>query len=187
MSKSGNSLEEIADAIPAHALPPVHDWQPEVARDVDIRIARNGDWFYQGSRIDRARMVRLFSTVLRVDDDNHTYLVTPQEKLRIVVDDAPFTAVLVERHGAPSATTLVFTTNVGDRVIADAEHPVFVEYAQAGGEPSPYIVVRDRLTALISRPVFYQLADWATLVDGVTGVESSGVFMPLSEVVNVNE
>ncbi|MFK7860308.1 MAG: DUF1285 domain-containing protein [Granulosicoccus sp.] len=181
MSLNSLSLDKIADAISLHSLPPVHDWQPECTRDVDIRIARNGDWFYQGSRIDRARMVKLFSTVLRVDDDNDTYLVTPQERLRIVVEDAPFTAVLVEQHGAPEAATLVFTTNVGDQVIADIDHPVCVEYAEPGGEPSPYVLVRDRLRALISRPVFYQLAEWAISRDGVLGVESSGAFMRLSE------
>lgn len=168
------------NALSERSLPPVHDWHPAKTRDVDIRISRNGDWFYQGSRIQRTRMVKLFSTVLRVDDDQ-TYLVTPHEKLRIVVDDAPFTAVLVEKHGAPDATTLVFTTNIGEQVIADADHCIHVEYKTAGAEPSPYIVVRDSLRALISRSVFYQLADWAILQEGVIGIESSGVFMPLSE------
>ncbi|MFK8078956.1 MAG: DUF1285 domain-containing protein [Granulosicoccus sp.] len=181
MSQKPLSLDRIADAIAAHALPPVHDWQPDSTRVVDIRIARNGDWFYQGSRIDRIRMVKLFSTVLRVDDDNHTYLVTPQERLRITVEDAPFTAVLVEQHGGPSDTTLVFTTNVDEKIIADADHPISVAYAEVGGEPSPYVLVRDRLQALISRSAFYQLADWAVIREGIAGVESSGVFMPLSE------
>jgi len=181
MKSDKTTLELIADAVSVHSLPPVHDWQPETTRDVDIRIARSGDWFYQDSRIDRMRMVKLFSTVLRVDDDHQTYLVTPQERLRITVEDAHFTAVLVERHGAPDACTLVFTTNIGDQIIADAGHPVQVEYKQAGGEPSPYLLVRDRLRALISRSVFYQLADWSISKDGVVGVESSNVFMRLSE------
>lgn len=181
MSQIQIPLQKIMDDISVHSLPPVHDWQPENTRDVDIRIMRNGDWFYQGSRIERSRMVKLFSTVLRVDDDDQTYLVTPQERLRIVVEDAPFTAVLVEQHGAPEATTLVFTTNIGEKVIADAEHRIHVEYKVAGGEPSPYIMVRDKLRALISRSVFYQLADWATSRDGIIGIESSSVFMPLSD------
>jgi len=91
------SLEGIAQAITAKSLPPVHLWKPTVSRDIDMRIARNGDWYYLGSLIQRSRMVKLFSTILRVDD-GQTYLVTPQEKLRIQVDDAHFTAVLVERH-----------------------------------------------------------------------------------------
>lgn len=181
MNTQNTSLQSIFEAISAQSLPPVHAWHPEKTRDVDIHIARNGDWAYQGSRIERARMVKLFSTVLRKDDDGHTYLVTPQERLRIVVEDAPFTAVLVERHGAPQAPTLVFTTNIGDQVVADVEHAIEVEYAQAGGEPSPYVQVRDNLKALISRSAFYQLADWSEERDGVLGVESSGQFMTLSE------
>ncbi len=187
MNTQRTSLRSIVEAISAQSLPPVQAWHPEKTRDVDIRIMRNGDWLYQGSRIERPRMVKLFSTVLRVDDDGDTYLVTPQERLRIVVEDAPFTAVLVERHGAPLAPTLVFTTNVGDQVIADADHPIQVEYAQADGEPAPYVQVRDRLRALISRSVFYQLADWSEERDGVLGVESSGQFMVLSEMDIVNE
>ena len=101
--------------------------------------------------------------------------------MRIEIDDAPFTAVLVERHGVPIEPTLVFTTNIGDQVIADAKHRIFVKYKTQGGEPSPYVHVRDKLNALISRAVFYQLADWAEDKNGIIGVESSGVFMPLSE------
>lgn len=181
MSVSSLTLNQIFEQITARSLPPVHSWNPATTRDIDIRIAKNGDWFYQGSRIDRPRMVKLFSSVLRVDDDDQTYLVTPNERLRISVDDAPFTAILVEQHGAPEATTLVFTTNIREQVVCDENHLIWVEYLEPGGDPAPYLLVRDRLCALISRSVFYQLAQWALEKDGVTGVESSGVFMPLSE------
>ena len=180
MTENKSSLLDIANAISENSLPPVHAWQPATTRDVDIRIARNGDWFYQQSRIDRPRMVKLFSSVLRVDN-GETFLVTPQERLRVVVEDAPFTAVLVEQHGVPDAKALVFTTNVGDKVIADEQHLITVDYSLSGGEPSPYLLVRDSLKALISRTVFYQLADWAEERDGVLGVESRGCFMMLSE------
>ena len=172
-------LISIVDATSQSSLPPVTSWQPGVTRDIDIRIARNGDWFHEGSRIDRARMVRLFSTILRVDDDAPC-LVTPQERLRIVVEDAPFTAVLMEQQGVQEAQTLTFVTNVGDRVTAGAQHPITVRYETPDGEPSPYVLVRDRLTALISRTVFYQLAELAEERDGVSGVMSRGCFMPLS-------
>lgn len=181
MSNGDDLLKHIEQAVAERALPPVHDWHPDSTRDIDIVIERDARWYYQGSLIERQRMVRLFSSVLRVDDDDHTYLVTPQEKLRIRVVDAPFMATLVERHGAPQATTLVFKTNIGDTVVADNEHPIQVEYKQPSGEPSPYIVVRDRLRALISRPAFYQLAEWAEERDGLIGVESAGHFMRLSE------
>lgn len=174
------SLSSIVDVISERALPPVASWQPSVTRDIDIRIAKNGDWFHEGAKIERARMVKLFSTILRVDDDA-TCLVTPQERLRIVVEDAPFTAVLMEVQGEQAEQTLTFVTNVGDRVVADAAHPITVRYTTADGEPSPYVLVRDRLTALISRAVFYQLAELAEERDGVLGVVSHGSFMPLSQ------
>lgn len=181
MTESNSRLSSIFDAISEQSLPPVQAWQPSNTQNVDIRIARNGDWFYEGSIIERPRMVKLFSTVLRVDDDGHTYLVTPQVRLKITVDDAPFTAVHVEQHGAPEAKALVFTTNVGEQVVADEQHPITVVYDKPGGEPSPYVLVRDRLTALISRPVYYELAELAEERNGVIGLESRGCFMRLSE------
>lgn len=197
------SLNDIAEAISTHKLPLVNEWRPEVTRDIDIRIARNGDWYYLGSRIQRQRMVRLFSSVLRVDE-GETYLVTPQERLRIVVEDAPFTAVLVERHesaadelarwrqrsgglmpameaGKAGSHVLVFTTNLGDKIIVDEQHPIKVDYSRPCAEPAPYVLVRDSLYALINRSAFYQLADWAEEREEGLGVVSSGCFMLLSD------
>ena len=179
MSDRIQSLNEVVDLIPAGTLPPVHEWQPTATRDIDIRISRNGDWYYQGSQIQRSRMVKLFSSVLRKDDDQQTYLVTPQERLRITVDDAPFSAVLVECYGESDDRTLVFTTNVGDQVVADKDHTIQVEYENRHAEPAPYITVRHRLRALICRPAFYQMVEWAEERDGVLGVQSAGQFMPL--------
>jgi len=182
MSNSAfGSLDELQALLSAKKLPPVHLWEPENVRDIDIRIARNGDWFYNGSLIQRKRMVKLFSSVLRVDDDEQTYLVTPHEKLRIVVEDAPFTAVLLDKHGTGSEQVLIFTTNTDEQVIADKEHPVQVKYHQTNGEPSPYILVRDRLQALISRTVFYELADLGIQQNNTFGIYSSGEFMPLAQ------
>ena len=178
------AIRDALDADLGRALPPVHDWHPARTADVDIRIASDGRWYYGGTSIERARMVRLFSTVLRVDDEadgsSSTYLVTPQERLRITVDDAPFTAVALEVHGTPEAQALVFTTNVGDRVVADADHPIEVEYAHPDADPRPYVLVRDRLRALISRAVFLELAELAEERDEALGVVSRGAFMPLS-------
>ncbi len=179
MSDSGSSyLTAIVDALSTRALPPVNTWQPELTRDIDMRIARNGDWFYEGSRIDRSRMVKLFSTVLRKDGDD-IYLVTPQERLRIAVEDAPFTAVLLERRLQDDEPALVFTTNLGESVVADEQHPIQVHYQQPDAEPAPYVLVRDRLQALISRAVFLELAELAEERDGRLGVMSCGCFMPL--------
>lgn len=173
-------LGSIEAAIAGQRLPPVNQWQPSREGMLDMRIHRNGDWYYQGSKIARERMVKLFASVLRCDEDGSVWLVTPQEKLRIRVDDAPFTAVLLERLGTADDPVLVFTTNLGERVIADATHRVEVEYpAGNDGEPAPYILVRDRLRALISRSVFLELAETASQRGDELGVISRGEFMPL--------
>lgn len=140
-------------------LPPVHLWNPPYCGEIDMEIHRNGQWFYQGTPINRPALVRLFSTVLRRDEDGHHYLVTPVEKVRIRVEDAPFLAVSVERLEDGGQDYLRFTTQTGDKVIAGGEHPLRVAYG-AEGEPRPYLLVRDRLEALLSRTVYYQLVEW---------------------------
>lgn len=172
-------LARILEDISERTLPPVQDWQPSRTGVVDIRILSNGDWLYGGTPIHRHRMVQLFSTVLRADEDGETYLVTPHERLQIQVDEAPFTAVSMELHGTPEANALVFTTNVGDKVVADAAHPIEVEYDEPDGEPKPFILVRDRLRALISRSVFIELAEHVEEREGSLGVLSCDCFMPL--------
>ena len=143
---------------PHEGLPPVNDWNPPFCGDMDMRIARDGNWHYLGSPIGRQALVRLFSTVLRRDEDGEYYLVTPVEKVRIRVDDAPFVAIAVEVEGDGDQRQLTFVTNVGDRVTADAAHPLRVEFTD-DGEPAPYVRVRDRLDALISRSVYFELAE----------------------------
>lgn len=158
-------------------LPPVHLWNPPFCGDLDMRIAGDGTWFYMGTPIGRPALVRLFSTILRRDPDGF-WLVTPVEKLRIRVEDAPFTAVRVDRVGE----ALRFVTNVGDEVEAGPEHAIRVE-AGEGGEPRPYLHVRRGLEALITRPVFYELAEMAqereTRRGPMLGVESNGAWYPV--------
>ena len=164
-------------------LPPVERWSPAHCGEIDIRIARDGTWFHQGTPVGRRELVRLFSTILRREGDDY-YLVTPAEKMRIQVEDAPFLAVLLEVRGAGREQQLAFTTNVGDEVIADAEHRIRVESAPESGEPAPYVHVRGGLEARISRSVFYQLADIAVPGEraGELGVWSAGVFFPIGTV-----
>ena len=157
--------------------PPVSKWHPLETGDSAMRIATDGRWYYHNSEIRRPEMVRLFSTILRRDGDRH-YLVTPVERLTIDVEDAPFVAVDVEARGTGEAQCLVFLTNVDDLVAADPDHPISLR----GIEPRarPYIVVRDALEALISRPVYYRLAELATPGPaGSFGVWSNGVFFDL--------
>lgn len=140
-------------------LPPVHRWNPPFCGDINMEIKRNGQWFYMGTPIGRPALVKLFSSVLRHDDDGDYYLVTPVEKVRIRVEDAPFLAVLVEKHEEEGLQYLKFTTQTGDVVIAGPGHPIRVVFKD-DHEPSPYVHVRDRLDALISRNVYYQLVEW---------------------------
>ena len=164
-------------------LPPVHQWNPEFCGDMDLRIDRNGTWFYCNSPISRQRLVKLLSAVMRRDRDGDYYLVTPVEKLRIRVDDAPFLAVELESEGQGKNQRLLFRTNVDEVVAADEDHPIRIVEDTNSGEPSPYLMVRDGLEALLSRPVFYRLVDLAVEhnQDGraVLGVWSCNVFFRL--------
>ena len=151
--------------------------------EIDIRIGRDGTWFYHGSPIGRKPLVKLFASVLRREDDGDYWLVTPAERGRIKVDEVPFTAVEVNAAGAGHAQTLTFRTNLDDEVAADAQHPIRVAYDPDSRGPRPYILVRDRLEARILRPVFYELVELAQMQriggDEVYGVWSREQFFPL--------
>jgi hypothetical protein len=152
------NLAEIMSRLQDKKLPPVDKWNPDFCGDIDMRIARDGTWYYMGSPIGRKRMVKLFSTVIRRDGDAF-FLVTPVEKLGITVDDAPFVAVEADIYDTGPGQSIVFRTNVDDEVIAGPDHPIRVEIDPDTAEPSPYVLVRANLWALIARPVFYQLVD----------------------------
>jgi len=162
-------------------LPPVGEF--------DFRIARDGTWYHEGRPIERKPLVKLFASILWRDDDGGFWLRTPVEKGRIVVEDAPFTAVELSVRGAGRDQTLAFRTNLDEWIEAGAEHPLRVVETAETGEPSPYILVRDRLEALILRPVYYELAELAEAPPGDggpsgpppdrLGVWSKGVFFPL--------
>jgi hypothetical protein len=160
--------------------PPIHLWNPENVSDIDMTIEADGSWMYLGTPITRQRLSHLFSTVLRREADGEFYLVTPVEKCRIRVVDAPFVAILLAEAGTGAAQTLSFTTNMADEVTADSEHPIRVAHNPDTGEPAPYIMIRDGLEAKITRNVYYQLANLVVEQDDVLGVWSAGTFFPLS-------
>ncbi|MFC3939259.1 DUF1285 domain-containing protein [Pseudomonas gingeri NCPPB 3146 = LMG 5327] len=163
-------------------LPPVHLWNPDFCGDIDMRIARDGTWYYLGTPIGRKPMVKLFSTILRRDGDDY-FLITPVEKVGIKVDDAPFVAVTLEVEGQGETQQLRFTTYVDEQVTAGAEHPIRVLIDPVSQEPTPYVHVRSNLEALIHRNVFYQLVELAVTrqIDGQSwlGVWSGGEFFPI--------
>ena len=189
-SEAGSeALARLMADIPKTKAPPVHKWNPDFCGDIDMRIARDGTWFYMGTPIGRKPLVRLFSQVLRHDADGRYYLVTPVEKLGIRVDDAPFVAVELVATGEGRDQVLTFRTNVDDVVAADPDHPIRVAIDPETEEPSPYILVRDGLEALINRPVFYQLVELGVVEAGdgtdLYGVWSGGAFFPIGRADNL--
>lgn len=184
MSDTGKAGNLLAQLPKGKGLPPVHLWNPDFCGDIDMRIARDGTWYYLGSPIGRKPMVRLFSSIIRRDGDDY-FLVTPVEKVGITVEDAPFVAVSVEVSGEGERQVLRFVTHVEDEVEAGAEHPIRVVIDAVTQEPSPYVHVRANLEALIHRNVFYQLVELAVVreIDGRRwlGVWSGGEFFPIGE------
>ena len=166
-----SAFDELLAVARDRSLPPVADWQPQRTGEIDIRIASNGDWYHEGTLVKRFAIARLFATILRVDDGAH-YLVTPVEKLRIEVEDAPFIATDFETDGEDEQRRIVFAINVGDAVLADAAHPITVEGPVDA--PRPYVLVRDGLRARIARAPFYRLVDLAEEAAGEVAVWSAG-------------
>lgn len=162
---------------------PVHLWHPAFSGELDMHIARDGTWYYEGGPVTRLALVQLFSGILRLEEDGRYYLVTPVEKWGIRVDDVPFVAVRLEFEGAGEQQRLRFFTSLEHEVVADAAHPISVSVDPESGEPSPYVLLRDNLRALIHRNVFYELVERATehQVDGQArlGVWSDGNFFPI--------
>lgn len=156
-----------------------------------MRIARDGTWFYLGSPIGRKPLVKLFSGVIRLDEDDKYYLVTPVEKIGITVDDAPFVAVEMFREGDGPDQILSFRTNVDDFVILDNDHPFRIEIDPETKEPAPYIRIRANLDALITRAVFYDLVNLAEekMINGknLFGFWSSSKFFELGPVDEIFE
>lgn len=172
-------------------LPPVERWEPPFCGDIDMEIKADGQWFYMGTPIGRLPLVRLFSTVLRQDEDGKTYLVTPVEKVGIRVVDAPFLAVEMTVEGEGATQRLTFRTNLGDVVTADADHPLRFVTAADGGL-KPYLLVRGRLEALATRALMQDIAALGEVLD-IDGVDTfclrsaGAVFpvMPLGELDNL--
>lgn len=175
---AGQSLTELAARISERSLPPVGRWDPAHCGDSEMRIARDGTWYHQGSPIGREAMVRLFATVLRREPDGRHVLVTPVEKLNIDVESTAFRALTMTMEGSGDGRRIAFGLDSGDAVIAGPDHPLSVIAMPDG--PSPRLAVRHGLEAELARPLYYELAEIA-LAEGhdPPGIWSDGAFFAL--------
>ena len=171
MENAESLFEKLIALQATKKLPPVTSWQPERSGTIDIRIATDGTWYHDGDPILRDAIPRLFATILRLDPEGYC-LVTPAEKLYIEVEDAPFLAIDMEVKGRAPDTDLLFTTNMDDYILVDAEHAIRV--TEVNGHPRPYLHVRDGLEARLTRPVYYRLVDQCRLEDTDYCVYSAG-------------
>ncbi len=172
------SLEALVAQFDSRGKPPVEKWSPEKTGTIDIRIDRNGEWYYRDSLIQRKRMVSLFSTILWLEDDNY-YLKTPHELLKIEVEVAPFSAVLLDVSGQGESQSLCFTDKTGNRFTAGKDNRLWLSQSP-DAESLPLVIVRRNLPALLSRPVYYQLAELLVNHNDSAGVWSDGVFFQLA-------
>ena len=173
-------LEALLRDASARGRPPVEHWNPPYCGDIGLKIARDGIWFYQGSPIGRMPMVKLFANVLRRDADEKYYLVTPVEKVDVEVEDAPFLAVEMEVRGHGRDQSLIFRTNVDDGVECGPGNPMRFQVQAGSGGLKPYVLVRGRLEALVTRAVYYDLVGLAApgSSSNSNGIWSGGDFFP---------
>ena len=178
VTPTASSLAASAKAAKTRGLPPLEKWNPPFCGDLDMQIRRDGTWFYEGTPIGRPELVKLFSTILWREGDKY-FLVTPVEKVGLQVDDAPFVAVDFDVTGEGEAQVLTFTTNVDDQAKAGEAHPIRVVRDPETGEPSPYVLIRRNLEALIDRKSFYRLVELGVHHEGWFGVWSGGAFFQI--------
>lgn len=181
---AGSPLKGLSEAAAVRGRPPVHLWNPPSCGDIDMRIAADGTWFYMNSPIGRKPLVKLFASVLRRDPDGY-HLVTPVEKCRIRVDDAPFTAIRMQVAGEGRSQVVRFETNTDDEVTADRAHPLrFAEEPGTGGL-KPYVMVRAGLEALVVRALFYDLVAAGRVEGEWFGVWSAGSFFAMQKAAEI--
>ncbi len=166
-------LEEAA----AHRRPPIHAWHPDEEIPFDMRIAADGSWYHEGSRITRPRLVRLFASILRREDGEH-WLITPTQRAKVEVDDAAFVVIAAEHRDTPAGGDILFSTNVGDHFILGDEHPLEMRHTRRGNVP--YVLVRDGLDARVGQSVYYWLIEHHLAErHGRYGIASAGGFFAL--------
>lgn len=180
-----NLAKKVQETVKNPGQPPIDQWHPELSGDMDLRITRDGQWIHKGEPLAREAIVRLFSTILRREDDGEYYLVTPVEKWRIQVDDAPLLAHSLIVEGVGDDQVITLTTNVGETLEVGESHPLEVGAYPDSDEPRPIIHVRHGVDARLVTAAFYDLASHAVErnVDGeaVFGVVSHGIFYKIGQ------
>jgi hypothetical protein len=167
MSDIDTLFETLTNLQKQKRLPPLHSWKPARVGEIDIKIDREGNWFHEGTLIKRQPLIDLFATILRKENDVY-YLVTPVEQMAIVVEEVPFLAIDLDIRGEGRNKELLFSTNVGDFVLAGEQHPIYMRSER------PFIDIRDGLVARIQRSVFYRLVEQGTEEGGALIVYSQG-------------
>lgn len=186
MSKNPETFaKEVEETVKKPGLPPLDQWHPELSGDMDMVIRRDGQWIFKGEPLGREAIVRLFSTILRREEDGEFYLVTPVEKWRIQVEDTPLLAHSLEVDGTGADQVLSLTTNVGETLEISDDHPLEVGQYPDSGEPRPVIKVRHGVEARIVTAAFYELADLVVekeeAGEAVYGVMSNGKFWKVGQ------
>ncbi len=180
-----NGFENFLAELEQQTLPPVENWRPRDIRDMDLRIDRNGIWYYLGTPFQRLDLVKLLSRIM-VREDNEYFLKSPTEKLRISVEDVPFIATDFESEQVGRQAKIIFETNTGFKVIVDNDHPIVVRTSHEHAQSIPYLIVKDGLEARLSRPVYYRLIELGVEenIDNEQcfGIWSGGVFFSLGNV-----
>lgn len=180
--KSLQQIEHSLNTIKVQSEAPVELWEPNFCGNLDIRITKDGSWFYEGSKINRINLVKLFSSILKKEGEKY-FLVTPVEKIGIQVEFAPFVANSMDCLRRGRTQKISFTTNVGDSFDLNYNHPFRIEYNSKTNEPIPYVTVRRNLEALIDRKSFYRLIDLGSIEnyksDVWFGIWSNNCFFPI--------
>ncbi len=185
MSSASDPLKGLNEVVKAKGPPPVHLWNPPFCGDINMRIAADGLWYYMNSPIGRMPLVKLFSSILRLDDDGKFYLITPVEKCGILVDDAPFLAVRMRVDGLGQSQIIYLETQVEDEVAVGPEHPLHFKNEQHTEGLKPYVLIRRNLEALVARALFYDLVALGTVEGDWFGVWSSGMFFKMQKATDV--
>ena len=184
MSRKPEAIEKDVQETAATGRPPIDKWHPELSGDIDIRITRDGVWMYQGKPLGRESIARLFSTILRREEDGEHYLVTPVEKWRIKVEDTPLLAHSPQVTGQGREQVVSVTTNMGETLELGPDHPLTLDYYPDSDEPRPVVGVFHGVEARLVTNAWYELAKYATenpQNPDQVGIWSNGEFFNLGQ------